>query len=287
MFVKTDNRKEVIRKLHQALTAFTAADVYWPNTEYHFSFIASPERVDFSWTETHFRPFSSNTTSICSGIIQRIINMEDNTDHPPKRRRLDDSAGESSPDELGPDAPLPRASLSTPNEKVYRSSRTFDRSQQDYESESPDELAEDSCIYWERRKSGNRRPSIESSSRSERKSSRAGSVESRFADEGDAGDSDEEKKEEEEREGVDEEGAEEEGDDEPRGRPIDHPMRSPPPPPPPPKPERLYYKEKFRLKGNLRGVSAVQFSPDGSMIATCGTVHCVYPTRRHRNTGRN
>ena len=39
---------------------------------------------------------------------------------------------------------------------------------------------------------------------------------------------------------------------------------------PPPKPERLNYREKFVLRGHLRGVSAVQFSPDCSMIASAG-----------------
>jgi COMPASS component SWD3 len=36
------------------------------------------------------------------------------------------------------------------------------------------------------------------------------------------------------------------------------------------KPERLNYKEKFVLRGHLRGVAAVQFSPDCSMIASGG-----------------
>ncbi|KAF9889276.1 hypothetical protein FE257_007589 [Aspergillus nanangensis] len=44
----------------------------------------------------------------------------------------------------------------------------------------------------------------------------------------------------------------------------------PPPPPPPPKPEKLNYHHKFLLKGHLRGVSAVRFSPDASMIASGG-----------------
>ncbi|KAJ5123658.1 hypothetical protein N7448_009755 [Penicillium atrosanguineum] len=39
---------------------------------------------------------------------------------------------------------------------------------------------------------------------------------------------------------------------------------------PPPKPEHLNYREKFVLRGHLRGVSAVQFSPDCSMIASAG-----------------
>lgn len=38
----------------------------------------------------------------------------------------------------------------------------------------------------------------------------------------------------------------------------------------PPKPEHLNYKEKFVMSGHLRGVSAVQFSPDCSMIASAG-----------------
>ncbi|KAJ5700015.1 hypothetical protein N7536_003028 [Penicillium majusculum] len=40
--------------------------------------------------------------------------------------------------------------------------------------------------------------------------------------------------------------------------------------PPPPKPEHLDYKEKFVMRGHLRGVSAVQFSPDCTMIASAG-----------------
>ncbi|KGO71579.1 hypothetical protein PITC_044560 [Penicillium italicum] len=40
--------------------------------------------------------------------------------------------------------------------------------------------------------------------------------------------------------------------------------------PPPPKPDHLDYKEKFVMHGHLRGVSAVQFSPDCTMIASAG-----------------
>ncbi|KAM5460955.1 WD domain protein [Microsporum ferrugineum] len=40
-------------------------------------------------------------------------------------------------------------------------------------------------------------------------------------------------------------------------------------PQPTPQPERLHYKEKFVLKGHQRGVSAVKFSPDGTMVASC------------------
>jgi len=45
---------------------------------------------------------------------------------------------------------------------------------------------------------------------------------------------------------------------------------TPQPPPPPPKPERLNYKLRSVLKGHLRGVSQVKFSPDGRMIASGG-----------------
>ncbi|KAJ5564270.1 hypothetical protein N7513_000512 [Penicillium frequentans] len=44
----------------------------------------------------------------------------------------------------------------------------------------------------------------------------------------------------------------------------------PPVPALPPKPDHLNYREKFVLQGHLRGVSAVQFSPDCSMIASAG-----------------
>ncbi|RAH76874.1 WD40 repeat-like protein [Aspergillus japonicus CBS 114.51] len=42
------------------------------------------------------------------------------------------------------------------------------------------------------------------------------------------------------------------------------------PPPPPPKPDKVDYRAKFLLRGHLRGVSAVRFSPDASMIASGG-----------------
>ncbi|KAJ5935171.1 hypothetical protein N7466_004718 [Penicillium verhagenii] len=44
----------------------------------------------------------------------------------------------------------------------------------------------------------------------------------------------------------------------------------PPAPELPPKPTKVNYHEKFVLHGHLRGVSAVQFSPDCSMIASAG-----------------
>ncbi|RAH73361.1 WD40 repeat domain-containing protein [Aspergillus aculeatinus CBS 121060] len=56
--------------------------------------------------------------------------------------------------------------------------------------------------------------------------------------------------------------------------PESYPDRSPTPvsqpPLPPPKPDKVEYRAKFLLRGHLRGVSAVRFSPDASMIASGG-----------------
>lgn len=57
-------------------------------------------------------------------------------------------------------------------------------------------------------------------------------------------------------------------------REFEHPPSEPaPPPPPPPKPDRVNYVQKHLLKGHLRGVSAVKFSPDRTMIASGGSLH--------------
>jgi COMPASS component SWD3 len=53
---------------------------------------------------------------------------------------------------------------------------------------------------------------------------------------------------------------------------------TPVPPPPPPKPDHLNYKEKFVMRSHIRGVSAVQFSPDCTMIASAGMLHSNFPT---------
>lgn len=61
--------------------------------------------------------------------------------------------------------------------------------------------------------------------------------------------------------------------------PESYPDRSPTPvsqpPPPPPKPDKVEYRAKFLLRGHLRGVSAVRFSPDASMIASGGEI-CLF-----------
>lgn len=50
------------------------------------------------------------------------------------------------------------------------------------------------------------------------------------------------------------------------------PTPEPAPPPPPPKPDHVNYVQKHILKGHLRGVSAVKFSPDQTMLASGGTL---------------
>jgi COMPASS component SWD3 len=59
---------------------------------------------------------------------------------------------------------------------------------------------------------------------------------------------------------------------------FEQPPSEPAPPPPPPKPDRVNYVQKHLLKGHLRGVSAVRFSPDRTMIASGGTLSTVYLT---------
>lgn len=115
------------------------------------------------------------------------------------------------------------------------------------ESESPDELAVDAQEYWRSSRTRRRSPSpinrpsshdARSQHESDALSERMGTEDHNHADRDD----------------------------------MSNRSDTPVPPPPPPKPERLNYKEKFVLRGHLRGVSAVQFSPDCSMIASAGTV---------------
>ncbi|OKL61652.1 hypothetical protein UA08_03431 [Talaromyces atroroseus] len=53
-------------------------------------------------------------------------------------------------------------------------------------------------------------------------------------------------------------------------QPEQLPTPEPAAPPPPPKPDHINYVQKHLLKGHLRGVSAVKFSPDRTMLASGG-----------------
>lgn len=172
----------------------------------------------------------------------------DDPDYPPSksRRKENDpsrSPVESPPDELAPGSDREGAERRRNSWTMQDSPQhAYPRSRSLSGSESPDELARDTDSYWESRGHG-RSPSPEMSVQRER-------------DERDYRDN-----YDNEFRGVDH---------------IDHertqPERSPTPVarPPPPKPEKLNYKEKFLLRGHLRGVSAVRFSPDSSMIASGG-----------------
>ncbi|QVM07346.1 WD domain protein [Coccidioides posadasii str. Silveira] len=189
--------------------------------------------------------------------------MSDNT-HPAKRRRLDrrgSHSQDSSSDELGANSDVERrrASWLKQVRTTYQSPRpykTTPRQTTNSDSESPDELAVDHHhTYW-RRQSAMRRSILSTP----RESSRSERHRTEDADD----DDDDEGEESSEDTSEDENRAKEKAE-----RPVRVRTPTPPPPPPPPKPERLNYKQKLVLKGHQRGVSAVQFSPDGSMIASC------------------
>ncbi|KAJ5605698.1 hypothetical protein N7510_008479 [Penicillium lagena] len=162
-----------------------------------------------------------------------------------RRSQRAQSPIESSSDELAAgsehdEAERRRASWTA--QKVFTPQRSHHRKRPYQESDSPDELAVDADDYW--------RSSRPDETRSPSPVNRPDEIEGQSDDNmgGRAMNS--------------EEGHAED-------KTLDR-SATPVPPPPPPKPERLNYKEKFVLKRHLRGVSAVQFSPDCSMIASGG-----------------
>ncbi|KAF7588735.1 WD domain protein [Aspergillus hancockii] len=188
----------------------------------------------------------------------------DGINHRSKRRRLDRSPSrengyiqspvESSSDELAAgsdhdEAERRRASWSA--QKIYPPQRPNTRLRSLSGSESPDELAVDADVYWRSRNRGRTSSPSEVS---------AGPLSEHYQDEEEA-DGD-----------VDDNETAGEGDVEPEQPYSDRSPTPvpPPPPPPPPKPDKVDYQQKFILRGHLRGVSAVRFSPDSSMIATGG-----------------
>ncbi|KAI2697466.1 hypothetical protein CBS147372_7826 [Penicillium roqueforti] len=171
-------------------------------------------------------------------------------DHPnPQPRRRDpraQSPAESSSDELAAgsehdEAERRRASWTL--QKAFTPQRPKKTSRLYSESESPDELAVDADEYWRssRMRNHHRSPSPIRDDNSQGGSDDLAEDDVAGSDENQAGDAD------------------------------DWSDRSATPVAPvPPKPEHLNYKEKFVMRGHLRGVSAVQFSPDCSMIASAG-----------------
>ncbi|KAE8353608.1 WD40-repeat-containing domain protein [Aspergillus coremiiformis] len=186
------------------------------------------------------------------------------TNHRSKRRRLDRSPSpengyiqspvESSSDELAAASDhdeAERRRVSWNLQRVYPPKRPNRRLRRFSGSESPDELAVDAEVYWRSRNRGRISSSSEES---------AGPPSDQYQDD-----------EEVDGNEYDNETAED-GDgetDQPYSDRSPTPVPSPPPPPPP-KPDKINYKQKFLLRGHLRGVSAVRFSPDSSMIASGG-----------------
>lgn len=190
-----------------------------------------------------------------------------------KRRRLDDAISEASSDELGganSDIERRRASwvnkMSSsaykPSPRMYQPVRR--EAEHHSESESSDELAADVTTpsYWHRNgmASHTPRPQARSNRMSSEDRREGGRIEDDENDEGEGFASDDESRADS-------------MDDQSMRSTTPRPLSPPPPPPPPPKPERLYYKQKFILKSHYRGVSAAKFSPNGSMIASCGGFH--------------
>ncbi|KAL2827166.1 WD40-repeat-containing domain protein [Aspergillus cavernicola] len=172
-------------------------------------------------------------------------------EHPPKRRRLTpspppiSSPAETSSDELaaGSDHDQERRRVSL---NAYPPKRPYPRSRSFSSSESPDELAMDADDYWRSRDRGRDSPW----GRDELEEDEEGENEHMMIGGGD----------DDEIEGGRGEGGTTYSDRSP----------TPVPPPPPPKPETVKYRQKFLLKGHLRGVSTVRYSPDSSMIASGG-----------------
>ncbi|EAW06538.1 WD40 repeat domain-containing protein [Aspergillus clavatus NRRL 1] len=191
----------------------------------------------------------------------------DDPDHRPKRRRLESlsthtitpthtsngriySPVESSSDELAAVSDhdeVERRRVSWTAQKVYPPKRPYRRSRSFSGSESPDELAVDADVYWRSRNRG-RSLSQSEASVQEQLSERYHDDEMDAEDEENGGEAD---------------FKQEYSDRSPTPVP-------PPAPPPPPKLEKLNYRQKFLLRGHLRGVSAVRFSPDATMIASGG-----------------
>lgn len=189
--------------------------------------------------------------SSCDYSLFHFLNFFMDSPRPRTRRResRDQPAADSSSDELAAGPEVDQSELrrsSWTKQKSFTPQRSKHQERQYIESESSDELAVDADEYWHGSR-GRRSPSpidrhADSSSNDR---SHGGSDEDRMSN-----------------------------DDETLA-PVRDDMsdRSSTPVPSveaPSKPERLNYKEKFVLRGHLRGVSAVQFSPDCSMIASGG-----------------
>lgn len=185
--------------------------------------------------------------------------MDDAQSRIRRREARDESTVESSADELiaGSDHDgAKRRRTDWSPEKSFTPQRASPNKRTYDESESPDALAGETDEYWRDSHSRRRSPSpINRPTPTER------SHEDRSLDESDAPSEDRRERDEHSRRA---------GHDHMSDRSSTPVPPAASDPAPPPKPETLNYKEKYVLKAHLRGISAVQFSPDCSMIASGG-----------------
>lgn len=165
-----------------------------------------------------------------------------------RRSFRDQSPAESSSDELAAGSDhdeAERRRASWTQQKGFTPQRPQNSSRHYSKSESPDELAVDAGEYWRSSRNSDRGRSQSPRSRSR---SRGGSRRGSNSPDDDMSGPDTE------------------------DRATDEWIECSDPDPPTflLKPDHVNYKEKFVLRGHLRGVSQVQFSPDGTMIASAG-----------------
>lgn len=203
----------------------------------------------------------------------------DTANPPPKRRKLNDSATEdqserespardesSSSDELAAtsDYELERRRTSWSAKKAIANRRQYkNQSHSPNGSDSPDELSMDADGPWKRNtreQSPSKDESVESDHHAENEETDMKAEES-----GDFTPANDDTNNTE-------------SNDAHSPEQFEQPPSEPAPPPPPPKPDRVNYVQKHLLKGHLRGVSAVRFSPDQTMIASGGTFPIHYLT---------